>query len=134
MNEPCGECQYPAVCGITKRCQVAERTDCASDAMQRSCLAAQPGDDPVTDEPPHLADRRLAELREMLDDERFDIGTDLCDCEKNTVEWKELNARMEELVWVIEIVDALLAPAAEAREERPSGRPNAQDDSRDLSR
>lgn len=99
----------------------------ASLSVQRSCLAAQPSDEPVTDEPPHLADRRLAEIRRNLSGQ-MQFATELRDeARKGDPVWHRNEGVRVGLFNAICAIDNATAPAAEAREERPSGRPNDPD-------
>ena len=112
--------------GFDSLCQLQNHeSDCASSSMQRSCLAAQPEDSPVTDEPPHLADRRLAEIRRNLSGQ-MQFATELRDeARKGDPVWHRNEGVRVGLFNAICAIDNATAPAAEAREERPSGRPNS---------
>ena len=95
----------------------------ASLSVQRSCLAAQPSDEPVTDEPPHLADRRLVEVGEYI--EALMISEEQKSEEaKHACVYRESLGATKALKNVLTVYESYFSEAAEAREERPSGRPN----------
>ncbi len=102
-----------------------QKSDCARDSVQRSCLAAPPSDEPVTDEPPHLADRRLARIREDIQ-QAINVRRPELSATPASYYLSGVNKGVTEgLKLALKFIEREVAPAAEAREERPSGRPNA---------
>ena len=126
MNDYCRNCNSRRNCLLEGECIKSGEPLCVPDPMQRSCLDAQPESEPVTDEPPHLADRRLAEIRRNLSGQ-MQFATELRDeARKGDPVWHRNEGVRVGLFNAICAIDNATAPAAEAREERPSGRPNDQ--------